>query len=309
MDPIWRWGADFIVVLQTVHNPALDTFFNLVTSLGSETFYILLLPLLYWCVDKALAQRLAYLFLFSTYSNAALKSFFRHPRPFQYDPRVLNLGWVPGEKLGYGLPSGHSQGAITVWGYLASAVRRRWMWVLAAVLVALIAFSRIYLGVHFPTDVLVGLLVGGLWLGLFLWLEPRLVRWLAGQSLVVQTGLALVVPAALLLARPVGDAVVAMGTLIGLGVGIVIESRAVRFHAGGPIWQRAARLVLGVVVIVILREGLALLLPGPGEAWYVFFRVVRYGLVGVWAAWGGPWVFVRLRLARTMESGEGGLFA
>ncbi len=305
MDPIWRWGADLIVAVQTIHNPALDAFFNLVTSLGSETFYILLLPLLYWCVDKYLAQRLAYLFLFSAYVNAALKDLFRHPRPFQYDPRVLKLDPTPAEDLGYGLPSGHSQGAVTVWGYLASAIRKRWLWALATVLVILISFSRIYLGVHFPTDVLAGLLVGGLWLGLFLWLEPRLVRWLARRSVGVQVGLAVAVPVALLLLYSSGDAIPAMGTLVGLGVGIVVESRTVRFSARGPLWQRAARLVLGVVVIMILREGLKLAFPGPGETLYLLFRAVRYGLVGLWVTWGGPWTFVRLRLAGTAETGGG----
>jgi membrane-associated phospholipid phosphatase len=305
METIWRWGADVIIGIQAIHNPVLDAFFNVVTSLGSAEFYLLLLPLLYWCVDKRLAQRLAYLFLFSTYSNAALKHLFRHPRPFQYDPRVLKLDSVPAEELGYGLPSGHSQSAITAWGYLASQMRRRWMWGLAAVLVVLIAFSRIYLGVHFPTDVLGGLLIGAVWLGLFLWLEPRLSRWLSRQPLGVQMGLAVVVPALLLLVHSSKDATAAIGTLIGLGVGIVVEARSVRFSAGGPVWQRAARFVLGAVVIVVLREGLKLVFPGEGEALYVLFRVIRYSLVGLWAALGGPWVFQGLGLAGAVEALEG----
>jgi membrane-associated phospholipid phosphatase len=306
MEGIWRWGVEVIIAIQAIHTPMVDGFFNVVTSLGSEEFYLFLLPLLYWCIDKRLAQRLAYLFLFSVYSNAALKDFFRHPRPFEYDPRVLKLDWVPADELGYGFPSGHSQAAITAWGYLAAWVRRRWMAVLAATLVILIAFSRMYLGVHFPTDVLGGLLIGGVWLGLFVVIEPRLGHWLSWQTLGLQIGLALVVPAALLLGYSSGDAAVAMGTLIGLGAGIVVEGRAVRFSPGGPIWQRAARFIVGVVVILILREGLKLVFPGEGEALYVFFRVFRYSLVGLWAALAGPWVFQQLGLASSMKA-EGGV--
>ncbi len=306
MEGIWRWGVDVIVVIQAIHAPMVDVFFNTVTSLGSEEFYLLLLPLIYWCIDKRLAQRLAYLFLFSAYSNAALKDFFRHPRPFEYDSRVLKLDWVSADELGYGFPSGHSQAAITAWGYLAVWMRRRWMWVLAATLVILIAFSRMYLGVHFPTDVLGGLLIGGVWLALFMVIEPRLEHWLSRQALGLQIGLALVVPAALLLVYSSGDATAAMGTLIGLGVGIVVEGRVVRFNPGGPIWQRAARFVVGAVVILILREGLKLVFPGEGEALYVFFRVFRYSLVGLWAALAGPWVFQQLGLASSIKA-EGGV--
>jgi membrane-associated phospholipid phosphatase len=306
MEGIWRWGADVIIAIQAIHTPVGDGFFNIITSLGSEEFYLLLLPLLYWCIDKRIAQRLAYLFLFSAYSNAALKDLFRHPRPFEYDPRVLKLDWVPADELGYGFPSGHSQSAITVWGYLAAWIRRRWMWALAATTVILIAFSRMYLGVHFPTDVIGGLLIGGIWLGLFVVIEPRLARWLSRQTLGLQIGLAVVVPAALLLVYSSGDATAAMGTLIGLGVGIVVEDRVIRFSPGGPIWQRAARFVVGAVVILILREGLKLVFPGEGEALYVFFRVFRYSLVGLWAALAGPWVFRRLGLVSSVKS-EGGI--
>jgi membrane-associated phospholipid phosphatase len=306
MEGIWRWGADVIIAIQAIHTPVGDGFFNIITSLGSEEFYLLLLPLLYWCIDKRIAQRLAYLFLFSAYSNAALKDLFRHPRPFEYDPRVLKLDWVPADELGYGFPSGHSQSAITVWGYLAAWIRRRWMWALAATTVVLIAFSRMYLGVHFPTDVIGGLLIGGIWLGLFVVIEPRLARWLSRQTLGLQIGLAVVVPAALLLVYSSGDATAAMGTLIGLGVGIVVEDRVIRFSPGGPIWQRAARFVVGAVVILILREGLKLVFPGEGEALYVFFRVFRYSLVGLWAALAGPWVFRRLGLVSSVKS-EGGI--
>jgi membrane-associated phospholipid phosphatase len=302
MQEIWRWGADLIIAIQTFHNPILDAFFNVVTSIGGEEFYLLLLPLLYWCVDKHLAQRLAYLFLLSAYSNAALKSLFAHPRPFEYDPRVLKLDGVPPQELGYGLPSGHSQSTVTVWGYLGARVRRRWMWVLATALLVLIPFSRIYLGVHFPTDVLGGLLVGAGWLALFLLLEPRLVRWLSRQSIGVQVGLAVMLPVLLLLAYSSGDATASMGALIGMGVGIAVESRLVRFSAGGPLWQRVVRFVVGVLVVVMLREGLKLVFPGEDEALYVLFRVIRYTLVGLWATLIGPWAFQRLRLADSVES-------
>ncbi len=301
MPEVWRWGADIVVAIQAFHQPGLDTFFNIVTVLGSEAFYVALFPLLYWCRDKQLAQRLVVLFLFSAYSNAALKQLFGHPRPFEYDPQVLKLDIARAEELGYGLPSGHSQSAVTVSGYLAVSIRRRWMWILGVASVVLIAFSRIYLGVHFPSDVLGGLVLGAVWLSLFLWLEPSLGHWIRHRSMATQLGLALAVPVVLLLIHSSSDAVAATGTLIGLGAGMVIENRLVRFVVDGSFWRRAVRFLLGAIVVVILREGLRPLFPVQGELAYVPFRTLRYSLVGLWVALAGPWVFLRLGLAGTTD--------
>lgn len=297
MQAIWHWGIDMIIGIQAIHNPALDAFFSVVTSLGSKEFFLVLLPFLYWCLDKGQAQRLAYILLLSGYSNSALKGLFALPRPFQFDLRVLKLDLVPAEELGYGFPSGHSQSAMVVWGYLAGWVRRRWMWALAASMIAMIAFSRIYLGVHFPSDVLVGLILGAAWLGLFRWLEPGLVGWLSQQPMGLQLGLGVIVPVVLLLGYSSGDAITSAGILIGAGVGIVIERRFVGFSAGGPLWQRAVRLIVGVIILMALREGLKVVFPDQGEPLYILLRAIRYLLVGVWVTLGGPWLFQRFGLA------------
>jgi len=296
VEAIWQLGAEIIIAIQTVHNPVVDVFFNVVTLLGSEEFYLLLLPLLYWCVDKHLAQRLAYLFLLSAYTNAAFKSLFRHPRPFQYDLRVVKLDHASPADLSYGLPSGHAQSALTVWGYLAIQARRGWVWALALALAFLIAFSRIYLGVHFPSDVVVGLLVGAIWLALFLWLEPPFTLWASRQSAAMQAGLAVAGPLVLLLFHTSQDAASALGVLIGLGVGIAVESRTLRFSSGGPIGQRALRFMIGILIVLALREGLKLLFPNDSEALYVQFRVIRYSMIGLWVALVGPWLFQRIGL-------------
>ena len=304
MQQIWHWGVELIIAVQSIHNPALDFFFNAITSLGSEEFYVVLLPILYWCVDKSATQRLAYLFLLSTYGNEVIKNLLRQPRPFQYDSKVLKLDRMPAQQLGYGFPSLHSQSAVTVWGYLALVVRCRWMWILSTLLMIFIPFSRIYLGVHFPTDVLGGLVLGVIWLGLFWWFESRLTAWLSGQTFSVQLGLATVIPTMLLLVHSSDEAVAVLGTILGLGIGIVFESRWVRFRPDGLAWARVGRLVLGAVVLIALREGLKIVFPVQGEALYIPLRAARYALVGLWVALGAPWLFVQLGLAAAGASDE-----
>ena len=294
MEATWQWGLDFIRTVQLVHGPVLDAIFKAVTFLGEEEFFMLLLPLVIWCVDFAGGVRLGFAFLLSPYVNAVLKDWFADPRPFELDPAVKRHD--TGVE-GYGLPSGHSQNAVVLWGTIAAGFRKRWLWIVAILLMVLIGFSRIYLGVHFPTDVLGGWAVGAIFLAVYLALQPRVEAWLKGTSMAVQLALAVAVPLVLLLLYPVGDIVISMAALMGMGAGLVLSGRWVSFSAGGPLWQRAARFVVGVVGLLVLYLGLKLVFPGEGEPLYVAMRIVRYALVGLWVVLGAPWLFLRLRLA------------
>lgn len=292
MEAIWQWGIDFIHAVQVVHGPALDAVFKAITFLGEEDFFMILLPLMLWCVDFAVGMRLGVVFLVSTYFNDGLKSLFAHPRPFELDPTVKLH-----DAEGYGLPSGHSQSAVAVWGTIAAEFRERWMWIVAVLLMVLIGFSRIYLGVHFPTDVLGGWAVGVLFLAIYLAWGSRVEAWLTGSGMAVQIALAVAVPLALLLVHTSDTASSVMGVLIGVGVGSILAKRFAPFSAAGPLWQRVVRLLVGAAVIMGLRYGLKAIFPSEGEPLYLLMHTVRYGTMGLWAGLGAPWLFVRLRLA------------
>jgi membrane-associated phospholipid phosphatase len=292
MEAIWQWGLDLIRTVQLVHGPALDAVFKAITFMGEEEFFLILLPLIFWCVDFAVGVRLAFACLLSAYTNAGLKDLFAHPRPFDLDPTVKLH-----EAEGYGLPSGHSQEAVVVWGTIAAGFRRTWLWIGAILLMVLIGFSRIYLGVHFPTDVLGGWAVGAIFLAAYLALEPRVTAWLRQAGLAVQFVLAVAVPLVLLLVHPTADTACPMAVLMGMGVGIALTRRVAPYSAAGPMWQRAVRFLVGAIVLLVLYFGLKLAFPGEGEPLYFVLRVVRYVLVGLWAGLGAPWLFRRLRLA------------
>ena len=135
MGPILQWGIDLIISIQEVHGPVLDGFFRAITSMGTEEFHLLLLPLLFWCVDYGLGIRVALLVLLSSYLNSGLKDLFEQPRPFYLVPSVKLF-----EATGYGLPSGHAQSAVVVWGIIAAWARKTWFRVVAIVLMLLIGF-------------------------------------------------------------------------------------------------------------------------------------------------------------------------
>jgi membrane-associated phospholipid phosphatase len=290
MEAIMNWGVQVVLWFQQFC-PTLDLPFTLFTSMGQEEFFLLLLPLLYWCLDRRIGARLTVLFLLSDYSKAVAKFLIDQPRPFQYDSRVRQLADV----FDAAFPSGHASNSVVAWGYLASQFRRAWLWVVAVLAVILISLSRLYLGVHFPHDLLGGFVLGGAMLLLFLWLQPGAERWLAGKGLAWQLGIATGLPLFLVLVFPTENGVTTGATLMGMAVGFALERRWVGFESGGWEWRQLLRFLLGAVILVGLWMGLRLAFSGLEPA--LLFRFCRYVLTGLWGALGAPWVFVRLKLA------------
>ena len=297
MEAILQWGINLIVFVQQIHGPALDGIFRAITFLGEEEFYLLLLPLLLWCVNLAFGARLAVLFLLSTYITVGLKDLFQQPRPFDLESSVKLS-----DAEGYGLPSYHAQSAVIVWGDIAIRVLKTWFWVVAIALMLLIGFSRIYLGVHFPTDVLAGWAIGGALLGIYLAVQPRMERRLVRLNLGMQILLALAVPLVLLLIHPTKETTAAMATLAGVGIGLALMQRYVLFSPHGPLWQRAMRFFVGGGVIFALYLGLKAVFPGEESSLYLVFRFLHYWLIGLWISLGAPWLFRLLRLASSSET-------
>lgn len=287
-----------------------------ISFLGDEEFYLLLLPVTYWALSRHVGLRLGAILLLSASLNGVLKLAFTTPRPLFLRPEV---GVVT--ETSFGLPSGHAQNATAFWGVLVAHVRGWLPRLLLVGLIAAIAWSRIHLGVHFVEDVLVGALVGAALIGAFLLLEPRVLRWWQRVGTVermlasVVAGLVWVAPAVLLSGRLIGvefpwpgiedlsemtgasSVVTPAATLSGFGIGLAwLQVRGGFDHRGAPA-RRLARVVVGLLVVVVLYLGLSAVFPsgeGPVE---LILRAVRYGLIGAWVGGLGPWVFVRLGLA------------
>lgn len=298
MDQYWHWGIPSILWLQQF-SPTLDVPFRTLSALGDETFLMVLLPFVYWCLNRRLGARLACLYLVTACVSGLAKVLGNQPRPYEVDARVQRLG----SDAGRGFPSLHTASAVTIWGYLALQVRRTWMWILAACLIFLIPLSRLYVGVHFPFDLLGGYVIGFLLLWLFVRFEPPIEQWLARQSLAVQLLLTWPVPMAMFLLVP-GDEIgmTAAGMLLGAGAGLALERRWVLFRSEGTWVQWLLRFAIGFAVMYGLRLGLKAAFDGLlAES---IARFVRYAIIGLWFAAGAPWVFVRLRLAETEPSAE-----
>lgn len=294
MKPFLDWGVEVVLWFQQF-SPALDLPFKTLTFLGNLEFFLIFMPLIYWCMDRRTGARLLVLFLISAYVNTSAKVMADQPRPFQYDSRVQQLAHAGGG----GLPSGHTQGAVVVWGYLVSQIRSVKFWILAGFLMIAIPISRLYLGVHFPTDLLGGYLMGAVLLFIYLRFALKMEAWLVAKGVIWQTTAAITLPFLLLLINPQGSryALSACGALLGFLPGIALERRWVRFRSAGSFLERSLRFAVGLTVLLGIWLGLRLAFAGLEPA--SLLRVVRYAAVGLWGALGAPWLFVRLRLAQT----------
>ncbi len=297
MEAIWQWGINLIMTIQQVHGPVPDSIFRGITFLGEEQFYLLFLPLILWCFDYSFGALLAVFFLLSSSLNVMLKDLLQQPRPFD-----LNPGLKLSQATGYGLPSGHAQLTVTVWGAIADRVKRPWFWSLTVVLLLLIGFSRVYLGVHFPTDVLAGWIIAALLLAFYIRFSSRMGKWLADRHLGLQLLLAAGVPVLLLVPNPSLEGLTISGTLFGVGVGLVFARRYVPFSARGRWWKRLVRFLVGIMVLLALYLGLKAMFPADGSVAGAIGRFLRYALIGGWLVIGAPWLFRLLRLAEACRS-------
>jgi membrane-associated phospholipid phosphatase len=294
MSQIYTWGIHFIQGMQALGGPFLDGFFKGVTFLGDEEFYLLLFPLLFWCLDTKFGAKLVYVLLISGAINYGLKDLFTQPRPFVLQPGI-NLV----EATGYGLPSGHSQSAVVIWGTLALRIKKAWIWIVAVSLMLLIGVSRIYLGVHFPTDVLAGWAIGAVLLSLVVWVVPGIIRRAGRISLILSLILISGVTAAVLGLNPSKDLVSVAAIFWGFSHGLLFLSRFFSLSCSGTWGKRIARYPIGLLVTLALYLGLKALFPEEGDKLYLLFRFIRYALLGLWIGLGAPLVF---RLLRLIES-------
>lgn len=320
MNPILQWGLQVVRHVQAL-GPAFKAPMLFFAFLGQEEFFLLLMPLLFWSVERKNGTHTAALLILSYYVNGLFKGFFQAPRPYWLDPQVQKAADVS-----FGLPSGHAEHAVTIWGsiayFLSKSLKRAWPWIVAVVLILLISLSRLYLGVHFPTDVLAGWLIGALCLAGYLVLQPRLTPWLARQSLGIQVLLSVVAAAGALALYGLGrvlfhgspagydvayfnggvadateSAFSSAGMFLGVGLGLALERRTVRFLSNGPFWKRLVRYVVGVAVLFGLWLGLKMAFRTEVEALALVLRVVRYTALMLWTIWLWPWLFVRFGLA------------
>ena len=145
----------FLYFLESIRNPVLDFIFSLITLCGEETVFMAIGMIVFWCINKYKGYFLLCIGFVGTVINQFLKILCRVPRPWIKDPNFTIVESAREAATGYSFPSGHTQTSVGLFGGIARATKIRALRIGMIVLAALVALSRMYLGVHTPADVLV----------------------------------------------------------------------------------------------------------------------------------------------------------
>ncbi|KUO70430.1 MAG: phosphoesterase PA-phosphatase [Desulfosporosinus sp. BRH_c37] len=270
--------------IQYFHNPITDAFFILLSFLGSEPTYILLIVVIFWNVDKRFGFRLAVLFLTSMAFNGLLKDIFQTRRPIgQSGVRSIYLSSATGSSF----PSGHSQGAATFYPYVWQRWRRQKVWQAIGIFMILgIGFSRLYLGVHWPGDILGGYFIGTLMVFGFQRLDESLFKLPISLSLKILLSVSLPLLFLLVYHTPAGWQVV--GFVIGFTSGYFLEDSFLDYRERTQFVPSLFKTIVGLTLL-----GLWLWLCSPLTQHYTWVYLPVLTIGGLWTSFGAPYMFRR----------------
>lgn len=293
---------EFLYLLEGIRNPVLDTFFSLVTEFGGETVFLATAMILYWCVDKKQGYYMMAVGFIGTLANQFLKLTCRVPRPWVRDPNFTIVESAREGASGYSFPSGHSQSSVGTFGTIAVCTRNKWVRGFCIALCVLVPFSRMYLGVHFLSDVLMG---SGMALGFIALLRP-IVYGKDGKNIPMLFAVMTVLSAAFLayteffpfpadidahnLESAVKNSYTLLGALLGMIMAYYVDEKKLRFPTGGVWYAQLGKVLGGLVLVLAVKEGLRT----PLEALFgghMVSRAVRYFLVVIMAGVVWPMTF------------------
>ena len=286
---------EFLYMLEKIRMSELNEFMLTITRLGEETAFLVLALIVFWCVDKKRGYLLMSVGFLGTMANQFMKLWFRIPRPWVLDENFTILEAAREAATGYSFPSGHTTSAVGTFGSIAATAKHRWTVWLCVVLAVLVGFSRMYIGVHTPQDVIVGALTS---LVLILALR-KCVNSYSGMKVLI----ALMIAAAIGLlafvelypfpedtdAHNLESGLKNAYTMIGCMTGVAIvytgERKFVNFSTAAVWWAQILKAALGLVLVLAVKEGLRAPLeallgdPLPARAVRYFLIVVTAGLI------------------------------
>ncbi|MDR0475696.1 MAG: phosphatase PAP2 family protein [Treponema sp.] len=321
VNAVLLWGLNVVRLFQNIKSPGFTAAMTIVSDVCTGIMVPLTMIIL-WCVNQKRGARLGIVLIISAWLNAFLKSLLMQPRPFTLD---ASLGLA--HELSYGLPSGHAQMSLTLLILLAYWAGDKYkskkiiIWIAALFLALLVGFSRVYLGVHFPTDLAGGWLAGGLILALFFLGEKRLTLLLERAG---KRGQLIVIAASSLIMKFVYPEDTRLGALLlGFAGGYALLVNTFSFSASGTINGKnpsflilVLRCFLGALGTAVVSLSLKLILPGEGSifesvSWWGLSSpfidlgyFIRYGLLGLWISAAAPLLFGNLNLAQIQKNKE-----
>ena len=294
----------FLYLLENIRTSFLDTLFLLITALGEETVFLVVALIFVWCVNKREGFYILITGLIGTLANQALKLICKVPRPWVKDPAFKPVGDAIEEATGYSFPSGHTQNATTTFGAIGRFnAKKRTFPIVCVIIILLVSFSRMYLGVHTPQDVLTSLLIGGVLVFAFHPLFATEERFNKSMPYIVIGSVLLSVsflvfvlltPAEAHDAHNYESAMKNACTLLGCTAGLVpmyiLDRKYIKYDTRATWYVQIIKLVIGFALVLGVKAGLSSPLTALFGNEYIA-RCVRYFLIVIVAGILWPYCF------------------
>lgn len=241
------WEISFITWIQSFENPILNKFAVFITLFSEPYFMILIIGLFYWCIDKKAGRRISLCLSSGMMFGTLIKAVVLRKRPYMDHKEVKCIrAAYPEEDIyssveqGYSFPSIHATMSLSIYGSVARNVKKYALKVVCILIPLLVGLSRPYLGVHYPTDVIVGWLLGLLVIVLFSFIDEKF-GYKVGFLIVIVAG-----ALGLFYCRN-EEFFTFYGVAIGLFGGFTYEERFVNFDTAKKKWEYFVRPLGGIV--------------------------------------------------------------
>lgn len=286
----------FLYLLEKIRVPVLNEFMLLITQFGEETAFLVAAMILFWCVDKYKGYYILAVGFLGTLANQFMKLWFRVPRPWVLDENFTILEQAREAASGYSFPSGHTQSAVGTFGGIAYTAKNRWVRVAAIAIAVLVPFSRMYIGVHTPLDVLIAAAMAII---LIILLKPIVlgthnkgIPILLGVMTALAVGYMCFVefyhfPAdvdAHNLESGIKNAYTLLGALMGLLVVYIVDEKWLNFSTKAVWWVQILKVLFGLIFVLAVKSGLktplnTLFGESVGRASRYFLIVIVAGII------------------------------
>lgn len=305
---------EFLYILEKIRNPFLDKLLLAITTLGEETAFLVMGLIMFWCISKRGGYYLMSVGFLGTITSQAMKIACKIPRPWVKDPGFSILEEAREAASGYSFPSGHTQTAVGTFGAIARTSKNAAVRWISIVLAVLVGFSRMYVGVHTPADVLVGAAISLV----FIFALHPLIYGKKDRTFPVLIALGVISLVYLTVMESVSfpadidthnlqsamkNAYTLLGATVGLAVVYPLEKKFINFEESAVWWVQIIKVVLGLGLVLAVKEGLRDFLDFVCGG-HLIARSIRYFLIVIVAGLLWPMNFRFFNRRKGNKNGE-----
>ncbi|WP_242301261.1 phosphatase PAP2 family protein [Bacillus cereus group sp. BfR-BA-01423] len=271
----------FLEWMISLEGSVLTAFFKLVSIIANETLYLIVISISYWCVSKRKVFHMIVMLCFSGYIGIVIKEFMKIPRPYTYDG-IQSL--YEKSAASYSFPSTHVQLATTFWGSFMILCKKRIIWIIGIVFIILVSISRLYLRVHWLSDIIGAVLFSVI----VVYLYTKVTMGLSDRKFILLQRIILAVSLIMYVMTSQVDNLKLLGVLTGSTIGIMLENHFINMNESNDFKMQVVKTVLGLSILLVVQLLLKKVIP---DMYYL-----RYVLTGFTITFLCPFMFHMLRI-------------